>query len=364
AGTEVDLKVFPRPVQPDLPIWLTCTGDPAMFRKAGELGVNVLTALLGQTVEQAAEKIALYRRARAEAGHDPAAGRVTMMLHTFVGPTEEAVLAAVRTPFLEYMRAHTDLFRTVIESLGMGVRLEDERQRDDLLEFAFERYYRTSSLMGTPERCLERVERLHGIGVDEVACLIDFGVPAERTLEGLEDLHGVMEEARRRARAAAAPDPARRAEREAELRAHLAARLPAYMVPDRLVLLPELPRLPSGKVNRRELPDPGASAPAAGYAEPNPGTEAELAELWREVLRVPRVGRHDSFFALGGNSLAAVRLLTRVRGRLGGDLSVPDLFRLPTLSAMAAAIEESLLAQAGDGDLDELLSALALEESL
>jgi natural product biosynthesis luciferase-like monooxygenase protein/amino acid adenylation domain-containing protein len=364
-GKEVDLKVFPRPVQPELPIWLTCTGDPAMFRKAGELGLNVLTALLGQTVEQAAEKVALYRRARAEAGRDPDAGRVVMMLHTFVGPTEEAVLAAVRKPFLEYMRAHTDLFRTVIESLDMGVRLQDERQRDDLLEFAFERYYRTSSLMGTPERCLEMVERLHGMGVDEVACLIDFGVPAERTLQGLDDLRGVMDEARRRARADAAPDAARRAEQEAELRAYLAARLPAYMVPDRLVLLPELPRLPSGKVNRRELPDPAASAaPAAGHAEPHTGTEAELAELWREVLRVPLVGRHDSFFALGGNSLAAVRLLTRVRGRLGANLSVPDLFRLPTLAAMAAAIEESLLAQADDGELDELLSALALEESL
>jgi natural product biosynthesis luciferase-like monooxygenase protein/amino acid adenylation domain-containing protein len=354
-GKEVDLRVFPRPVQPELPVWLTCTGDPEMFRRAGALGLNVLTALLGQTLEQAAEKIALYRQARAEHGHDPAAGQVAMMLHTFVGPTEEAVLKAVRGPFLEYMRAHTGLFRTVIDSLDLGVRMEDERQLDDLLEFAFERYHRTSSLMGTPERCMETVRRLEEMGVDEVACLIDFGVPTDRTLAALDDLHGLMLRSRRAAPPAPAASPA---EQAAALRGFLAGRLPAYMLPDRLVLLPELPRLPNGKVDRRALPDPGAAAPPAAFAEPAVGTEAELAAIWREVLRIPRVGRNDSFFALGGNSLAAVRLLTRVRARLGADLAVPDLFRAPTLAAMAAAVEERLLTDVSEGELAELLGAL------
>ena len=332
-GKEVELRVFPRPVQPELPVWLTCTGDPAMFERAGALGLNVLTALLGQTLEQAAEKIALYRRARAAHGHDPAAGRVAMMLHTFVGPTEEAVLQAVRGPFMEYMRAHTGLFATVIDSLDLGVTMEDERQMDQLLEFAFERYYRTSSLLGTPEKCMATLRTLEEMGVDEVACLIDFGVPTGRTLAALEDLHALMLRARRPATAAAPADPA---EEGARLQAFLRARLPAYMVPDRMVLLPELPRLPSGKVDRRALPDPLDALPAAaGFAEPEAGTEADLAAIWREVLGVRRVGRHDSFFALGGNSLAAVRLLSRVRNRLGADLSVPDLFGAPTLSAMA-----------------------------
>jgi aryl carrier-like protein len=92
--------------------------------------------------------------------------------------------------------------------------------------------------------------------------------------------------------------------------------------------------------------------------EPGAGTEADLAAIWREVLRAPRVGRHDSFFALGGNSLAAVRLLSRVRARLGADLSVPDLFRAPTLSAMAEAVEARLIEALGEGELAELLGAL------
>ncbi|HEX6037440.1 MupA/Atu3671 family FMN-dependent luciferase-like monooxygenase, partial [Longimicrobium sp.] len=354
-GKDVELRVFPRPVQAELPIWLTCTADPAMFARAGALGLNVLTALLGMTLDEAAERIALYRRARAEHGHDPAAGRVAMMLHTFVGPTEDAVLGAVRGPFLEYMRAHTGLFRTVIDSLEMGVRMEDERQHEQLLEFAFERYYRTSSLMGTPEKCMETLRRLEEMGVDEVACLIDFGVSTERTLEALGDLHGLMLRTRR-----PAPEPARAdtAEEAVKLRAFLASRLPAYLLPDRLVLLPELPRLPNGKVDRRALPDPLDALAPAGFTEPQPGTEADLAAIWREVLRASRVGRHDSFFALGGNSLAAVRLLSRVRTRLGADLSVPDLFRAPTLSAMAAAVEAQLLDALSDGDLAELLGAL------
>ena len=207
--------------------------------------------------------------------------------------------------------------------------------------------------MGTPEKCLDTVRRLEAMGVDEVACLIDFGVPTGRTLEGLEHLHALMLRARRPAVA----DPAAE---EARLRAFLAGRLPAYLVPDRRVLVPELPRLPSGKVDRGALPDPVAgAAAAAGHAEPAAGVESDLAAIWSEVLRVRRVGRHDSFFALGGNSLAAVRLLTRVRARLGADLAVPDLFQAPTLAAMAEAVEARLLTGVGEGELAELLGALA-----
>ena len=154
-GKDVELRVFPRPVQAELPLWLTCTADPAMFERAGALGLNVLTALLGQTLDGAAEKIALYRRARAEHGHDPAAGRVAMMLHTFVGPTEDAVLGAVRGPLPEvHAGAHGALphrHRRARHERGDGGRAPAR----ELLEFAFERYYRTSSLMGTPEKCLE-----------------------------------------------------------------------------------------------------------------------------------------------------------------------------------------------------------------
>jgi natural product biosynthesis luciferase-like monooxygenase protein len=103
-GQEVAVQTLPRPVQPELPFWVTTTGNPETYRQAGELGANVLTHLLGQTVEEVAGKITVYRQARAAAGHDPATGRVTLMLHTFVGDDDAEVRELVRQPMKEYLR--------------------------------------------------------------------------------------------------------------------------------------------------------------------------------------------------------------------------------------------------------------------
>ena len=171
AGKSCELKILPRPVQPELPVWLTCSGDPQMFVKAGELGLNVLTALLSQSVEEVAGKLELYREARARHGHDPDAGHVTVMLHTFVGDDERAVLDKVRGPLTDYLKAHVGLIETMTQSLDIKVDIDKEQYLDYLVAFAFERYYQTASLIGTPDKCLRMVkQRLGEIGVNEVAC--------------------------------------------------------------------------------------------------------------------------------------------------------------------------------------------------
>ncbi|HEU4407578.1 MAG TPA: LLM class flavin-dependent oxidoreductase [Polyangiaceae bacterium] len=190
-GGEVRLQIFPKPVQPRLPIWITCSGDPATFVRAGEMGFNVLTALLTQPLEEAAEKAALYRDARARAGLDPAEGRVTLMMHAFVGRDEAEVRAAVERPLTEYLKSHLDLMKGLVKSVDLKVdraSLSDPRLAAYLATFAFERYYRMGSLIGTPEKCLGMVDRVKALGFDEVACLIDFGVPAEAVLGGLPHL--------------------------------------------------------------------------------------------------------------------------------------------------------------------------------
>lgn len=88
-GEEVDL-IMPRPVQPDLPIWITAAANPATFREAGTIGAHVLTHLLGQTVEDLATKIVQYREAWDAAGH-VGRGTVTLMLHTLVGDDDDEV---------------------------------------------------------------------------------------------------------------------------------------------------------------------------------------------------------------------------------------------------------------------------------
>ncbi|MBZ4417372.1 MupA/Atu3671 family FMN-dependent luciferase-like monooxygenase [Myxococcus sp. RHSTA-1-4] len=188
AGKEVHLRTLPRPVQPELPVWMTCPGNPDLFVQAGELGLHVLTSLASQSVEEVRDKIALYREARARAGHDPAAGNVTVMLHTYVGRDSDEVLDTVREPLTRYLRTHLRLQEARVRSLDLQVDINDPRWLDSLARFAFELHYRTSALIGTPASCLPMVDRLGEIGADDLACFIDFGVGEDSVLEGLTHL--------------------------------------------------------------------------------------------------------------------------------------------------------------------------------
>jgi natural product biosynthesis luciferase-like monooxygenase protein len=189
AGNMVELEIFPKPIQNELPIWLTCSGDSWMFEKAGELGANVLTALLTQSIEETSAKISLYRESLARHGHDPRSGRVTLMMHTFIGDNLDRVLEKVRAPFCNYLKSHVGLVQTMAKSLNIQVDLDKETWLDYIVSFGFERYYRTASLIGTPNTCLPMVERVKAMGVDEIACLIDFGVDAGSVMESLRHLN-------------------------------------------------------------------------------------------------------------------------------------------------------------------------------
>ncbi|WP_017902380.1 amino acid adenylation domain-containing protein, partial [Pseudomonas asplenii] len=123
-----------------------------------------------------------------------------------------------------------------------------------------------------------------------------------------------------------------------ELRGHLQAVLPEYMVPAAYVQLDALPLTPNGKLDRKALPAPDAGALISReYEAPQGETENLLAQLWAELLKVERVGRHDHFFELGGHSLLAVTLIERMR-QIGLSADVRVLFGQPTLSALAAAV--------------------------
>jgi natural product biosynthesis luciferase-like monooxygenase protein len=568
-GAPVEISTLPRPIQPELPCWITSAGNPETFVMAGRLGVNLLTHLLGQSPDELAKGIASYRAAWAEAGH-PGQGQVTVMLHSLVGPDESAVREAVRGPMIQYLKSSVSLLRSSAwafpafrrpagassaDEVGFDHLSEEEMQA--LLDHAFERYYETSGLFGTPERCLEMVERLRLMGVDEIACLIDFGVPVETTLDHLTHLdalramatmptdgepeetlpelverhrvthlqctpslmaallqtdagraavarlecvlvggeavprdlaaqlralvpgkvfnvygptettiwstvHPITAEDRdvsigrpiantqvyvldRRlqplplgspgelliggagvargylnrpdltterfvvdhfgppggrlyrtgdlarylpdgsieflgrndqqikirghriepgeveALLRAAPEirdavvvaredqpgdrrlvayvtPAQGADVDASrLRDRLAGEVPAFMVPSHFVVLPDLPHTPNGKLDRVALPAPAEAGtrPAAPLAPPSGELERSIAAIWQDVLGVQVVGAHDNFFELGGHSLLAVQAHRRLKESLNRPLSLTDLFRFPTVSALA-----------------------------
>ena len=190
-GTEIEVRILPRPIQHELLFWVTAAGSPDTFRLAGEVGANLLTHLLGQSIEQLAEKIAVYRRAWREHGHGPGTGYVALMMHTFVGSSVDAVREQVRRPFSNYLRSSVDLW--LARRPGQNIADFTEEEIEDLVSYTFDRYFETSGIFGTPSTCLRMIDRLKSIDVDEVACLIDFGVDFDSVISSLHDLNTLRE---------------------------------------------------------------------------------------------------------------------------------------------------------------------------
>lgn len=196
SGKDVDVKVFPSPVQSELPIWITVVNNPDTYRRAGEIGAGVLTNLMGQSIEDLDKNIQIYRAALAENGYDPQDGHVTVLLHTYIGEDAEQIREEARQPFYKYLMSSIGIFKSLIKSQGLEIdldRLSDD-DREYLLSMAYERYINSTALIGTPETSAPILEHLMSIGVDEIACFIDFGVEKERVLHNLPHLNAVREQ--------------------------------------------------------------------------------------------------------------------------------------------------------------------------
>ena len=134
---------------------------------------------------------------------------------------------------------------------------------------------------------------------------------------------------------------------EAELRAFLRDKLPDYMIPALIVTLERFPLTPNGKINRRALPQPDFAAHATAYVAPRTALEADVAALCADVLGLPRVGIHDSFFDMGGNSLLAARLIFQAREQFQVHIPLRQLFAQPTAAGLARIVETARHEQAG-----------------
>lgn len=585
-GGKLGVVTQPRPVQKELPVWITTAGNTDTYREAGRLGANVLTHLLGQSIDELAGKIRVYREALAEAGHDPSAHKVTLMLHTLLGADREEVRERARGPMKDYLRSAAALIKQyawafpafkkpqgVVQPMDIDLQSLKPDELDAILEFAFLRYFEDSGLFGTVDDALDRVDQIAAIGVDEVACLIDYGIPSDIVLERLKPLaevvarsrgadaveampqsalaadiaaHGVThlqctpsmarmflvnEEDRQalkqvrhlliggealpgallaelrkvtsapvenmygptettiwsstmtadigegvvplgkpiantqlyvldaslrpvapgmagelviggegvargyfgrddltRERFVANPFADGRMYRtgdlvryttdgvlqflgrtdhqvkvrgyrielgeiesriaefpgiaesvvmaredraddvrivaylrlkekrldESALRVHLAKSLPEYMVPAHFVTLNAFPLTPNAKVDRKALPKPEAKREAETeiYVAPVDNVQREIAETFRRILGVERVGLNDSFFALGGHSLLAVQAHRELKASVAPDIAITDLFRFPTVAALSGHLADR-------GKSDERLSQVA-----
>lgn len=181
-GQETAVHLSPKPIQAELPFWVTAAGSPETFKSAGKIGANLLTHLLGQSTDELAEKIKLYHQAWQENGH-PGSGHVTLMLHTFLSDNLDHVRRQAHGPFKEYLRSSADLVRNLVKAANpQGAAGPSAQDLEAILNHAVERYFQTSGLFGTPTSCLEMVNKVRAIGVDEIACLVDFGIPADEVI--------------------------------------------------------------------------------------------------------------------------------------------------------------------------------------
>lgn len=189
-GKEIEVRIFPNPIQDELPIWITATSRETFIR-AGQIGAHVLTGLIEQRLEECAENIGLYRESLRKHGYDPQTGQVAVMLHTYIGREIEAVKEKVRQPFCNYLSSFIKMIeKNYLNNPGAEVEINQVTltDRNALLNYAFERYFKTGSLLGTAETCQVMIDKLLAIGVDEVACLLDFGLESASIVEGLQYL--------------------------------------------------------------------------------------------------------------------------------------------------------------------------------
>ncbi|NMO57723.1 LLM class flavin-dependent oxidoreductase [Actinoplanes sp. TBRC 11911] len=169
-------QVLPRPAG-EIPLWLTTTGDPSVFRAAGVSATGVLTHLMRQRLPQLKEQVKIYREQLA-AGGSTWHGHVTLMVHTYVDETAELAVARARPSLTRYLMSAMDFLRP--EGAGSPTREAATRLA---VRSAADRYLGPDGLVGSVDSLLPALDRFHDAGVDELACLIDFGLEPDAVLE-------------------------------------------------------------------------------------------------------------------------------------------------------------------------------------
>jgi iturin family lipopeptide synthetase A len=208
-GEDVEVRLFPRPVQQTPPMFAAIVGRRESYELAARHDLGVITNLMTQSVEQLAENVAHYRKTRAEHGLDAEAGRVVVLLHTYLGEDAERTRAEAFRPLAAYLRASLSLFGQVATSLGVGVDVDGaaEEDLDYVFRRAYGRYCDARALIGSVEDSTRTVDAVRDAGADEIAALVDFGVTPQQLRRGLSHLDRLRRHYH--ADADAGPNPAR-----------------------------------------------------------------------------------------------------------------------------------------------------------
>uniref|UniRef100_UPI000A3CC8E1 MupA/Atu3671 family FMN-dependent luciferase-like monooxygenase n=1 Tax=Streptomyces griseus TaxID=1911 RepID=UPI000A3CC8E1 len=383
-GAEAEIRIRPRPVQEEPPFFLATSGQRASYEEAARRGLGVVTNLMSQSVDELAANIAHYRRTRAACGLDPAAGRVTVLVHTYLGDDHATARAEALEPMVRYLRSSL-LMRSAATAAGQrreDVAAASEEDLDYLFRRAYDRYCDQRALIGTPTSVAPFVDALHRAGVDEIAALVDFGMDRERLRSGLEHLDLLRRRTQERdargteprERPALEQDARERETREPAVRETVA---PATSAQRRLWLAARLMANPAAYNEtqavrlRGPLDVPALRAAVDGLVERHAGLrtvfrgeqEAGVVQVVREGLRIPLTvtdaAGQDAERAIGA-------LLSEESGRAydlaEGPLFTPRLLRLAEddhvlVLGMHHIVTDAHSAALVAGDLRELYTA-------
>ena len=190
-NSDVVLRTFPRPKQEQVPIWLTVVNNPDSYQKAGEFGLNILTNLMGQSLDDLANNIRRYKQAYAAHGHDLSQARITVLIHTYLEDNAEQAIEEARKPMCDYLLSSIHLFQKMASGLGpvQDINRASKEDKDFIVNKAYEKYVATSALIGSAATVEPIVDVMLQMGVTELACFIDFGVSAQKVLESLPHIN-------------------------------------------------------------------------------------------------------------------------------------------------------------------------------
>jgi natural product biosynthesis luciferase-like monooxygenase protein/amino acid adenylation domain-containing protein/non-ribosomal peptide synthase protein (TIGR01720 family) len=323
SGTLRNVQLFPKPFKKDLDIWITAAGSIETFKLAGRMGANILTHLLVQDIEELAEKINAYKTALKDNQHDVSAKKITVMLHTFIADQQQVDKASVREHLTDYLKSHVKLLNKINGELA------SEKEEVLILEQTIDRIVNMSSLIGPITKVSILVKKLYEVGVNEIACLLDFGMSKNHIINALENIKklksSINDKSIDKPEAIFSED----------FKIYLEKHLPSYMLPTEYRVVDSIPLAVSKKINRSDLRKINIGLISKdSHKLPINDRQRILLDILKEVLNKNEMKADDNFFNMGGHSLLATRAVSRIKKLLNIEITLREFFENPSVSLL------------------------------
>lgn len=326
------VTTYPRPITKYIPIWITAAGNEETFVYAGEIGANLITHFLEQDYSDLEKKINLYKNSLTRNGYDPSNKVITIMLHTYLAETKEEAVEKSRPLLYKYLEKHFNLIKSLVD-VGQGIQLNNENVHE-YIHNALDKLL-AHSLIGDVKSCQSLVVKLAEIGVTEIACLIDFGIEPSDCLDSLFHLNKVRlnsEEINVSSQKEIDLD---------ELQEYVSKNLPMHMLPNDYAIIKEMPLNLSGKIDYKYLEkNYNKFSYKSSFVTKFDLIDDVMSNIWTSVLKHDDFDNNTSFFTVGGQSLKAVQVLSRINSYFNKNISLVSFFKYPTISGLKNLVQD------------------------